>query len=129
MSISRRILLWSGVATAVNAGVIVWLKGLGSSGSVASSGSPQEAATEVAVTIQGFQFLPPEVVVKQGGRVTFTNQDSTPHTATPTNGATFTGTGRLKKGESKVVEFTTAGVQEYFCDIHPSMVGKVTVLS
>lgn len=60
--------------------------------------------------------------------MTFTNLDSTPHTATPVEGAQFQGTGRLSRNESKAVVFEVAGIQDYFCDIHPSMVGRIVVV-
>ena len=87
--------------------------------------TPVESAT---VIIQGFQFKPSELTLKQGGSVTFINKDSTPHTATPTENATFTGTGRLRRNQEKTVIFDELGVQEYFCDIHPSMKGMVKVV-
>ena len=87
--------------------------------------TPVETAT---VTIQGFQFKPSAIVLKQGGSVTFINKDSTPHTATPTENAVFVGTGRLKRNEEKTVTFEELGIQDYFCEIHPSMKGIVTVV-
>jgi plastocyanin len=88
----------------------------------------QAPVTTATVTIEGFQFTPNNIMLKKGGRVTFVNKDSAPHTATPERGANFTGTGRLRKNESKTVVFNTVGVQNYFCDIHPSMKGKITVV-
>ena len=87
--------------------------------------TPVETAT---VIIQGFQFQPSEIVLKQGGVVTFINKDSTPHTATPTDSAQFIGTGRLKRNQEKTVTFEELGVQDYFCEIHPSMKGMVKVV-
>ena len=92
---------------------------------ISATETPVETAT---VTIQGFQFKPAEIVIKQGGSVTFINKDSTPHTATPTENAKFIGTGRLKRNEEKTVTFEELGVQDYFCEIHPSMKGMVTVV-
>jgi plastocyanin len=82
-----------------------------------------------AVTIQGFQFNPNALTVKLGSTVTFTNQDATPHTVAPEVGKNFTGTGRLQKNESKQVTFNQVGEQNYFCEIHPSMKGTVTVIN
>lgn len=88
----------------------------------------QAPVSSATVTIESFQFKPNNIVLKKGGKITFTNKDSAPHTATPENGAQFTGTGRIRKNESKVVTFNTVGVQNYFCEIHPSMKGKITVV-
>lgn len=87
-----------------------------------------EAVTQATVTIEAFQFSPNDIVLKKGGKITFINKDSTPHTVTPDPGSQFIGTGRLAKDESKTVVFDKVGVQSYFCEIHPSMVGKITVV-
>ncbi len=88
----------------------------------------QFAIASNAVTIRGFQFDPDALTVKRGSAVTFTNQDATPHTVTPEKGAKFTGTGRLQKNDHKPVTFNQIGEQSYFCEIHPSMKGKITVV-
>jgi plastocyanin len=84
-------------------------------------------AQSVTVTIEGFQFKPNAITVKRGTTVTFINKDAAPHTVTPEKGAKFTGTGRLQKNESKQVTFNQVGKQNYFCEIHPSMKGQITV--
>jgi plastocyanin len=88
----------------------------------------QAPVTTATVTIESFQFTPNNIMLKKGGSVTFINKDSAPHTATPERGARFTGTGRLSKNQSKTVVFNTVGVQNYYCEIHPSMKGKITVV-
>jgi plastocyanin len=80
-----------------------------------------------AVTIQGFQFRPDTITVKRGSIITFTNKDGTAHTVTPDRAGAFTGTGRLQQNDSKQVTFSQVGEQDYFCEIHPSMKGKVVV--
>lgn len=92
-------------------------------------GSRIAVARSVKVEIEGFQFKPDTVTVKRGSTVTFTNKDGTPHTITPEKGEKFTGTGRLQKNDSKQVTFNDIGEQNYFCEIHPSMKGKVTVIN
>jgi plastocyanin len=93
--------------------------------SLAAYAAPQEKAD---VKISGFEFNPKMVTVKKGGSVTFTNEDSAPHTVTPEKDAHFEATGRMLKNESKTVTFTEAGTQHYFCNIHPSMKGTVKVV-
>jgi plastocyanin len=85
------------------------------------------AVQPVTVAIEGFQFKPKALTVKRGTTVTFVNKDATPHTVTPKKDATFISTGRLQKNDSKPVTFNQVGVQRYFCAIHPSMKGQVTV--
>jgi plastocyanin len=88
-----------------------------------------KAVKTATVVIDGFQFMPNHVMLKKGGKVTFINKDSTPHTVTPEQEAKFTGTGRLEKdAPAKTIIFTTTGEQNYFCEIHPSMKGKITVV-
>ncbi|MCF2972123.1 hypothetical protein L1047_13045 [Synechococcus sp. Nb3U1] len=130
MPMTRRLLLLTGVGSLLNVGAILAVDRWRQISSLAG-GDPVEATaavSEAEVIIRGFQYLPPEVTLKRGGTVTFTNEDSTPHTATPLEGAQFQGTGRLRRNESKEVMFEVAGIQEYFCDIHPSMVGRIVVV-
>ena len=86
----------------------------------------------VAVTIQNFAFIPASMTVPKGTTVTWTNQDSTPHTVV--NDATSTlALGKLFSsnplGQVQRFSFTfnDAGTYAYHCGIHPSMHGTVTV--
>jgi plastocyanin len=83
------------------------------------------AAASQAVTIKGFAFKPATVNVDVGDTVTWTNQDTAPHTATASNGSFDTG--NLKKGASASHKFAKAGSFAYICAIHPNMKGKVVV--
>jgi amicyanin len=82
-------------------------------------------AVDMAVKIDNFTFTPQRVTVKAGTTVTWTNQDDIPHTVASTS----------KAFKSKVLDtddkfsftFTTAGVYEYFCSLHPHMTGTIVV--
>jgi plastocyanin len=89
----------------------------------------QMPVTSAMVTIESFQFTPNNVQLKKGGKVTFINKDTTPHTVTPEMASKFTGTGRIANNESKTIVFDTVGVQNYFCEIHPSMMGQIVVIN
>jgi len=78
------------------------------------------------VMIKGFEYGPPNVLVKAGGKVTFVNQDSAKHTATDKASDAFD-TSTLEKGQSKAVTFDKPGTYDYICDFHVFMKGKVTV--
>lgn len=78
------------------------------------------------VEIVEFAFGPDPVVVEAGGAVTWTNEDTAPHTATADDGSFDTDT--LAKGESRAVSFDEAGTFPYFCEIHPTMHGTVEVV-
>ena len=89
------------------------------------AGSPASGDT---VLISDFLYEPEQLTVAVGTTVTFTNEDSAPHTATsgqsPTGDGMFD-TGTLQ-GQSKPVKLTKAGTFTYYCAIHPFM--KATVI-
>ncbi|VVB57167.1 Plastocyanin [uncultured archaeon] len=61
----------------------------------------------------------------KGAAVTWTNEDSAPHTITSSTGAFDSGT--LQQGQSFSFKFDTPGTYEYHCAIHSRMKGKITV--
>jgi plastocyanin len=117
----------------VMAGTALLLAGCGGgsspSGSANSSGSPSQAASggsSSAVKISNFKFSPASVAVKQGARVTVTNQDSAAHTATADDGHSFD-TGTLAQGASQTISVSKAGSYPFHCSIHPFMHGTLVV--
>ena len=82
-------------------------------------------AADSSVTIAGFAFAPATVTIQVGDSVTWTNEDSAPHTATAGDGSFDTG--QLANGDSDTVTFDTAGTFDYVCSIHPQMTGSVVV--
>jgi plastocyanin len=87
------------------------------------------AKNAVTVNIADFKFKPPTVRVKAGGTVSFVNGDKAPHTAqTDSNPRTSEfDTGRLAKGDEKVVKLPEPGRFSYFCAYHRFMEGTVEV--
>lgn len=83
------------------------------------------AGAPAAITIEGFAFGG-STVVAPGQAVTVTNRDSAPHTVTARDGSFDTGTIN-GGGETTLTLPTQPGTYEFFCAIHPSMVGTVTV--
>ncbi len=79
-----------------------------------------------AVTIQNFAYQPANLQVKVGATVTWTNQDTAPHTVTFRDSA-LTGSALLPKGQSFTYTFTKAGTVSYYCQVHPYMTAQVTV--
>jgi plastocyanin len=82
------------------------------------------------VRIADFAYVPAAITVPAGTTITFTNDDSAPHTATSGTSPTADGvfdTGTLKRGESKTVRVTKSGTFAYYCAIHPFMKATVTV--
>lgn len=82
-------------------------------------------AADGSVTIANFAFDPATVTVNVGDSVTWTNQDSTAHTATAGGGSFDTGS--IGAGQTATVTFDTAGTFAYVCSIHPQMAGTVVV--
>ncbi len=78
-----------------------------------------------AVTIAGMAFDPAALAIAAGDSVVFTNADRAPHTATAEDGSWDTG--RLSRGAAAEVAFGSPGTYAYFCAIHPSMRGTITV--
>jgi amicyanin len=100
-----------------------------SAASAAAGGcAPSSTAGTVAVKIANFAFDPPTITAKVGDTVTWTNNDSTQHTATVNSDETCT-TPNLDNGASSGITFTAAGTYDYHCKIHPTMTGKIEVTS
>jgi plastocyanin len=79
---------------------------------------------EVSVEIRDFEYFPRDLTVDAGAKVTWTNRDSAPHTATA-KGSWDTGV--LNQDESATLAFDSPGQYEYFCTIHPSMKATLSV--
>jgi len=95
----------------------------------ATAAAPVPAAvpprTGPTVKIDNFVFGPAALTVTVGTTVTWINQDDIPHTVVAGD----------KSFKSKVLDtderfsftFTRPGEYDYFCSLHPHMVGKVIV--
>lgn len=85
-----------------------------------------EARKAEKVEIVEFTYQPDPVVVQVGGKVTWQNQDTAPHTATADDGSFDTGT--IEKGKIGSATFKEPGTFTYFCEVHPDMHGTVEVV-
>jgi amicyanin len=79
-----------------------------------------------AVSIDNFTFNPPRLTVKAGTTVTWTNRDDIPHGIAASNNA-FARSKALDTDDAFSFTFTTPGTYQYFCYIHPHMVGTIVV--
>jgi plastocyanin len=104
---------------------LVALAGCGGGGATAASAPTAPASA--AVRIQGYAYLASTVTVRAGGTITFTNKDSTKHTATARGDRPAFDTGGLDKGASKRITFARPGRYAYICSYHPFMHGTVVV--
>lgn len=99
----------------------------GEEGSTESEPAPSgEASKSEKVQIVEFTYEPDPVVVQAGGKVTWQNEDSAPHTATADDGSFDTGT--IDEGKLGSATFKEPGTFTYFCEIHPTMHGTVEVV-
>lgn len=77
-------------------------------------------------------YIPYSVSVKEHSSVTWTNDDTSVHTATsgtPANGPNgFFDSGLIAPGDSYTNQFNEEGTFDYYCIAHPWMTGKVIVV-
>jgi plastocyanin len=112
----------------------------GSNGTNTASGNSSSTAAGTKVSIaeeaseMGDQAYDPNPVkVKAGNTVTWTNDDSQIHTVTSGTGSDDPNMGKdfdssmLSQNQTFSHKFTTTGEFPYFCQLHPTMVGKVVV--
>ncbi len=104
----------------------------------AQSDKVQATIVPGASTLADKAFSPNPIQAKVGQEVEWTNDDSAMHTVTSgTAGAADVGkafdsglagpTALTAKGKTFEHKFDAAGEFPYFCTLHPTMVGKVTV--
>jgi plastocyanin len=106
----------------------VGLTACGAGSTTAPSANPTSgpaASATAEVKISGFAFDPPSLSVVVGTTVTWTNQDSAPHTVTSDAGDWDSG--RLSQGQSFSRTFDQAGTFAYHCAVHSSMTGTIVV--
>ncbi len=93
-----------------------------------SEGTPaKEPTTGTGDSVEIVEFLydPEEITVPAGTTITFTNQDTAPHTATADDSSFDTE--NLGKGDSAEETFDTPGTYTYYCRFHVFMKGSVVV--
>lgn len=106
-----------------------------------STGSEQGSTTTKVSIVQGAAskttdaFSPNPIRVRVGDTVTWTNNDSQPHTVTPGSVGKPDGkfdsspglTTLLSSEQTFSHKFDAAGDYPYFCQLHPNMVGTISV--
>src|SRR5919202_5187903 len=115
----------------------------GSSNSTSSNSTSTGSGTKVSIVEEASEmgdqaYDPNPVKVKVGDTLTWTNDDSQAHTITsgtdssdPNMGKAFDSSPGLatllSTDQTFSHKFNTAGEFPYFCQLHPTMVGKVVV--
>jgi amicyanin len=94
-------------------------------GGVRVAAAAETGPAPAEIKIDNFSFTPPMLTVQAGTKVTWTNRDDIPHNIVSSE----------QKFKSKPLDtddnysftFTEPGTYQYFCGLHPKMVGKVVV--
>jgi plastocyanin len=88
--------------------------------------SAPEKTDKYQVTIDNFNFAPATLTVPAGTKVTWVNRDDAPHKVVSA-GKTFPASPVLDTGDGYSFSFAKPGTYDYFCSLHPKMVGKIVV--
>ncbi len=89
--------------------------------------TPAAADSTVAVDIAGYAFMPADLTVVTGTTMTWTNQDSFPHTVTSDAGGWDSGI--LFQGQSYAVTFATPGTYPIYCAFHHSFMQRTITVT
>jgi plastocyanin len=94
-------------------------------GAMLALGSAAAQDATNVITIDNFTFSPKELTVAVGATVKWVNHDDIPHLVVEKK-TTFRSKA-LDTDDSYSYTFTSAGTFDYFCGLHPQMVGQVIV--
>jgi plastocyanin len=94
-------------------------------GAMLAAASVAAQDTANVITIHNFTFTPPELTVAVGTTVKWVNHDDIPHVVV--NKDKVFRSKALDTDDSYSFTFASAGTFDYFCGLHPHMVGKVIV--
>jgi plastocyanin len=85
----------------------------------------ESKAQNTEIRVDNFTFNPDTVTVPLNSAVTWVNKDDIPHVIASTDG--MFKSKALDTDQQYSFTFTKAGTYQYFCAIHPKMVGKIVV--
>ena len=98
-------------------------------------GTPVSAATPVAaapqkhdIAVSQFKFVPATLEIQVGDTVTWTNNDRFAHDVTELPKGSGFASPAFAKGESYSHLFDTPGTYDYYCALHPIMLGTIVVV-
>jgi plastocyanin len=78
-----------------------------------------------SAAVDNFQFIPANINVAVGGKLTWTNKQAVEHTVRSDSGVF--GSAVLGEGDAFSFTFASPGTYAYHCSIHPFMKGMVVV--
>jgi plastocyanin len=90
--------------------------------SVSAAGVPP---SRNVVAIDNFSFTPAELTILAGTQITWINEDDVPHTVVSVDHKFKSRA--LDTDEKFSFTFHAPGTFEYFCSVHPKMIGKIIV--
>ncbi|MFC1995360.1 cupredoxin family copper-binding protein [Chloroflexota bacterium] len=92
-----------------------------------TTGEPEPPAPplQIEVLIDESAFIPDTYNIPVGAIVVWYNGDSVTHTVTARDN--LFDSGNLSPGDTFQYTFEQSGALEYYCKIHPSMVGKIII--
>jgi plastocyanin len=102
------------------------LAALGVPSSTAAADALQ-AEQEPGIAISAFLFEPAAMTVNPGQMVIWLNTDGVPHTSTASGDHLWGGV--MYTGQTFSYTFDSPGTYFYYCEIHPAMVGQVSVVA
>jgi plastocyanin len=77
------------------------------------------------IEIDNFTFAPQQLIVRAGTTVIWRNRDDIPHAVASSTRAFKSKA--LDTDDTYAFTLTTAGTYEYFCSLHPQMIGTIVV--
>lgn len=90
-----------------------------------TSADAKSAGTEVPIKDNNFGSV---LTIKLGESITWLNNDAAPHTVTTTTAPVAFDSGVFEQGQRFTYTFTTPGTYDFYCAVHPEMIGQVVVL-
>lgn len=90
-----------------------------------TSTSTTSDSSSVTISIVDMSFTPVSQTVQKGTVVTWTNNDSVPHTVTGGTGGPASG--QIAPGKTYQFTFSNVGTYAYHCSLHPTMLGTIVV--
>jgi len=114
-----------GVLCVALSGVLGWQAASQAKPAAPTALGARATGQAIEVKIDNFSFIPQEITVAAGTKVTWVNRDDIPHTVRSTEDKFKSKA--LDTDEQYSFTFDTPGTYEYFCSVHPKMTAKVIV--
>jgi amicyanin len=84
-------------------------------------------AEDHEIIIKDHKYVPAELIIKAGEKVTWVNKDQDPHNVMDKASPKVFHSAALDTADHYSFTFAQTGIYAYFCTFHPIMEGKITV--